>query len=139
MTDTMTNADVTRRVIELVSAFRFDELEQHIHEDIVMEAPYQAFHAGPMRRGRARFMEGMSFVPNVFDKFKLSIHELYDCPEQDVVVFEQTSMGVFAGNGATYQNRYIMVFGFRDGQIVLWREFYNPEIMNAGMLFMLDG
>ena len=48
-------------------------------------------------------------------------------------------MGVFAGNGATYQNRYIMVFGFRDGQIVLWREFYNPEIMNAGMLFMLDG
>ncbi len=138
MTKAMSNADVTRKVIDLVSAFEFDEIAQYIHEDIVMEAPYQAFHNGPMRRGGDLFMEGMRFVPNVFKKFKLNIHELYDCPEQDVVVFEQTSMGIFAANGGTYQNRYIMVFGFRDGKIVLWREFFNPEIMNASMLFMLD-
>ena len=138
MTKAMSNADVTRKVIDLVSAFEFDEIAQYIHEDIVMEAPYQAFHNGPMRRGGDLFMEGMRFVPNVFKKFKLNIHELYDCPEQDVVVFEQTSMGIFVANGGTYQNRYIMVFGFRDGKIVLWREFFNPEIMNASLLFMLD-
>jgi len=134
----MTSAEIARRVIELVSSFQFDEIEQYIHEDIVVEAPYQAFHNGPMRRGKTAFMEGMRFVPNVFKAFSLKIHELYDCPEQEAVVFEQTSMGVFAANGGTYQNRYIMVFKFRDGKIHLWREFFNPEIMNAGMMFMLE-
>ncbi|MEM6583945.1 MAG: nuclear transport factor 2 family protein [Pseudomonadota bacterium] len=135
----MSHADITRKVIAHVCAYQFDELSQYIHDDIVMEAPFQAFHNGPMKRGKDRFMQGMQFVPNVFKTFSLNIHELYDCPEQDVVVFEQTSMGVFVANGDTYQNRYIMVFGFRDGKIILWREFFNPEIMNAGMLFMLDG
>ena len=139
VSEQLSNAEITRKVIDLVSNYEFDQIGPYIHEDIVMEAPYQAFHNGPMRRGKDLFMTGMGFVPDVFKTFKLNIHELYDCPDQDVVVFEQTSMGIFAANGGTYQNRYIMVFAFRDGQIVLWREFFNPEIMNAGMLFMLDG
>lgn len=130
------NVQVTRQVIGLVSDYRFDEIEEHIHDDIVMEAPYQAFHQGPMKRGREGFMAGFRFVPNVFKSFKLNIHEIYDCPDQDVVVFEQTSFGIFAANGSSYQNRYIMVFQFRDGKIVLWREYFNPEIMNANMAFM---
>ena len=134
----MNNAETARHVIELVSAFRFDDIEAFVHEDIVMECPYQAFHTGPMRRGKADFMEGMRFVPTVFKSFQLNIHELYDCPEQDTVVLEQTSLGVFLSSGGTYQNRYILVFKFRDGQIYLWREFYNPEVMNRGMLSMFD-
>ena len=134
----MNNAETARHVIELVSAFRFDDIEAFVHEDIVMECPYQAFHTGPMRRGKADFMEGMRFVPTVFKSFQLNIHELYDCPEQDTVVLEQTSLGVFLCSGGTYQNRYILVFKFRDGQIYLWREFYNPEVMNRGMLSMFD-
>ena len=133
------NVEVTRTVIDLVCDYRFDELEQYIHEDIVMEAPYQAFHQGPMKRGRAAFMAGFSFIPTVFKSFKLNIHEVYDCPDQDVVVFEQTSFGILAANGKTYQNRYIMVFGFRDGKIILWREFFNPELMNEGLAFMAAG
>ena len=132
------NVETTRNVISLVSDFRFDEIAQYIHEDIVMEAPFQAFHQGPMKRGREPFLMGMRFVPTVFKSFKLNIHEIYDCPDQDVVVFEQTSFGIFAANGKSYQNRYIMVFGFRDGQIILWREFFNPEIMNADMAFMAE-
>ena len=135
----MKNADIARKVIELVSSYQFDEIEQYIHEDIVMECPYQAFHNGPLRRGRADFMEGMRFVPNVFKTFSLNIHELYDCPDQDVDVIEQTSLGLFAAGEGTYQNRSILVFKFRDGQIHLWREFFNPEIMNHGMKFMLEG
>ena len=139
MSEQLSNAEITRKVIDHVSNYEFDQINQHIHEDIVIEVPFQAFHAGPMRRGKELFMSGMQVVPSVFKKFKLNIHELYDCPGQDVVVFEQTSMAIFAANGATYQNRYIMVFGFRDGKINLWREFFNPELMNAGWRFMLDG
>ena len=134
----MSHAETARQVIEQVSAFDFDAIEPHIHEDIVMEAPYQAFHNGPMRRGKAAFMEGMRFVPNVFRTFSLNIHALYDSPEQSVVVLEMTSLGVFAMGGGTYQNRYVLILEFRDDKIHLWREFFNPEVMNAGMLFMLE-
>jgi len=134
----MSNADTARKVIELVSSFQFDAVEDHVHDDIVMEAPYQAFHNGPMRRGREAFMAGMRFVPNVFKTFTLNIHELYDCEDQQVVVLEMTSMGVFAASGGTYQNRYVLILGFRDSQVYLWREFFNPEVMNAGMMFMLE-
>ena len=134
----MSNADTARKVVELVSSFQFDAVEAHVHDDIVMEAPYQAFHNGPMRRGREGFMAGMRFVPNVFKTFTLNIHELYDCPDQQVVVLEMTSMGVFAANGGTYQNRYVLILGFRDGKVYLWREFFNPEVMNAGMMILLE-
>lgn len=134
----MSNAETARRVIELVSNYQFDDIEQYVHDDIVMEAPYQAFHTGPLRRGKQAFMTGMRFVPNVFKTFSLNIHELYDCREQDVVVLEMTSVGIFLANSGTYQNRYIVVFQFKDGKIHLWREFFNPETMNAGMQFMLD-
>jgi len=134
----MSNEETARRVIELVNTYGFDELEQHIHEDIVMEAPYQAFHQGPLRRGKARFMEGFRFVPNVFKTFNLNIHELYDCPDQDSVILEMTSVGIFAANNGTYQNRYVVIFQFKDGLIHLWREFFNPEIMTEGMRFMLE-
>ena len=134
----MSNVDVARKAMELVSAGKFAEIEACIHDDIVVECPYQAFHSGPMARGRERFLRGLATVPMVFSTFKLNIHEMYDCPEQDTVVFEQTSMGRFAANGELYQNRYIMVFGFRDGKIVLWREYFNPDIMNRAMAFMLE-
>lgn len=132
------NRATTQTVIDLVSAFRWDELATHIHDDIVMEAPYQAFHTGPMKRGKAAFMAGMQFVPNVFSRFELTIHKLYDCPDQDSVVFEMTSDGTFAADPSrSYANRYLMIFGFRDGKLVLWREIFNPAIMNDGMKFML--
>ena len=135
----MTNAEIARTVIELVSTYQFDQFEQYVHDDIVMEAPYQAFHAGPMRRSKESFLEAMRFVPNVFKAFRLNIHELYDCPDQEVVVLEMTSMGIFAANEATYQNRYVLVLQFKDEKIYLWREFFNPEVMNVGMKFMLEG
>ncbi|MEM8497132.1 MAG: nuclear transport factor 2 family protein [Pseudomonadota bacterium] len=135
----MNNADTARHVIDLVSSYQFDDLAPFIHDDIIMEAPYQAFHTGPMRRGKEGFMNGMRFVPGVFKTFSLNIHELYDCPEQQVVVLEMTSLGVFLSNDASYQNRYCLIFEFKDGKICLWREFFNPEIMNAGMISMSSG
>lgn len=132
------NRATTEKVIGLVSAFAWDELAAHIHEDIVMEAPYQAFHNGPMKRGKAVFMAGMQFVPTVFSRFELTIQRIYDCPDQDSVVFEMASDGTFAADPErSYANRYLMVFGFRDGQVVLWREIFNPAIMNDKMGFML--
>ena len=132
------NVRVTREVMRLVSESRFDEAAAHLHDDVILDCPFQAFHTGPIRRGKALVGGGLKFVPMVFSRFVLTIDEIYDCPATDTVVFELHSEGTFVAGGGAYANRYIMVFGFRDGKVVLWREGFNPETMNRGMAFMLD-
>jgi ketosteroid isomerase-like protein len=79
---------------------------------------------------------GFAFIPQVFRSFRLTITEIYDCPEQDVVVFEQTSDGELH-SGAHFANRYVMILGFRDGKVVLWRECFDPIVMNRAMAPLL--
>ena len=131
------NVFVTRELMRIVSEARYAEVEQYLHEEIVVDIPFPAFHQGPIHRGSKQIAAGFAFIPRVFSSFKLTITDIYDCPQQNVVVFEQTSAGVFAANGASYRNRYIMIFAFRDGKVVLWREFFNPEAMNNQMAPLL--
>jgi ketosteroid isomerase-like protein len=72
-------------------------------------------------------------VPTIFKEFKLTIDRIYDCPDDDVVAFEQTSRGVFAIDDSEYANRYMMIFGFRDGKICSWTEYYDSRIMTEKM------
>jgi ketosteroid isomerase-like protein len=130
------NVRTVREIARAVSDYDFDAVARCLHDDLVIEFPFPAFFQGPMRRGGAQVAAGFAFIPQVFKSFRLSITEVYDCPEQDVVVFEQTSDGEFH-SGARYANRYVMVLGFRDGKVVLWRECFDPIVMNRAMAPLL--
>ena len=130
------NVRTVREIVRAVSDYDFDTVARLLHEDLVIECPFPAFFQGPIRRGGAQVAAGFAFIPQVFKFFRLSITEVYDCPEQDVVVFEQTSEGEFH-SGAPYANRYVMILGFRDGKVVLWRECFDPIVMNRCMAPLL--
>jgi ketosteroid isomerase-like protein len=131
------NVWVTRELARIVSERRYEDVEQHLHPEIIVDVPFPAFFQGPIRRGAKQIAAGFAFIPHVFSSFILSITDVWDCPDQSAVVFEQTSSGVFVANGAHYANRYLMIFGFRAGKVVLWREYFNPEIMNNEMAPLL--
>ena len=130
------NVKTVREIVRAVSAYEFDVVAHHLHEDLVIECPFPAFFQGPLRRGGAQVAAGFAFIPQIFKTFKLHITDIYDCPEQDVVVFEQTSEGEFVAGG-TFANRYVMILGFRDGKVVLWRECFDPIVMNQAMVPLL--
>ena len=132
------NVEIAHAVMDHMSAGRFEAAASHLHDDVIVDCPFQAFHQGPLRRGKATVAAGFAFIPMVFSKFQLIIDETYDCPEDQAVVLEMHSEGVFAAGGAPYQNRYVMVFEFRDGKIILWRECFDPDVMNRGMAFLMD-
>lgn len=125
------NVQVVRALTRAVSEKRFEEVRQYLHDECVVDVPYQAFFQGPMRRGGQGVAAGFAFIPQVFSEFVLTLTEIYDCPRQNSVVFEQVSSGVLAATGGAFANRYLMILGFRDGKVVLWREYFNPETMNA--------
>ncbi len=124
------NVQVVRALTRIVSEGRFEEVRQYLHDECIVDVPYQAFFQGPMRRGGKSIAEGFAFIPQVFSKFVLTLTEVYDCPHQNAVVFEQTSSGVLAATGDAFANRYLMILSFREGKVVLWREYFNPETMN---------
>lgn len=132
------NAEIACIVMGHMSAGEFEQAASYLDDDVIVDCPFQAFHQGPLRRGKATVAAGFAFIPTVFSRFELVVDEAYDCPGQDVAVLEMRSEGVFAAGGAPYQNRYVMIFGFREGKIVLWRECFDPDVMNRGMAFMMD-
>lgn len=131
------NVQVVRALTRAVSEGRVEEVRQYLHDECIVDVPYQAFFQGPMRRGAQGIAEGFAFIPQVFSKFVLTLTDIYDCPRQNAVVFEQISSGVLAATGGAFANRYLMILGFRDGKVVLWREYFNPETMNTLMAPLL--
>jgi len=127
------NVQVVRQVIRAVSDFDFDTVEQLVSEDIVVEQPFATLGMAEKMKGRDAFIAGLRFVPTMFHEFKLNITAVYDCPDENTVVFEQTSAGIFNVDGSSYANRYIMIFGFCDGKISIWKEGYDARIMYERM------
>ena len=127
------NVQSVRNIIEAVNRFDIDYVTGLATEDIVIDQPFAAMGFPERQQGHESFVEAMNGIPAMFSSFNLEISQVYDVPGQDIVIFEMESKAVFAINGASYANRYIMVFGFRDGKLCLWREYYNPLLLEEQM------
>lgn len=127
------NVRMARAAMQAMSDFDFDSVERMVTDDIVVVQPFPAMGMPETMRGRENFLGGVRFVPTMFKEFKLTISQVYDCPADDIVAFEQTSRGIFNIDGSEYRNRYMMIFGFRDGKISLWKEYYDSRIMTEKM------
>ncbi len=55
-----------------------------------------------------------------------SIHELVD---PDILIAEYTSHAQHIPSGKPYENKYVGIMKFRDGEICYWREYVNPAVI----------
>lgn len=127
------NVRLARAAMQAMSDYDFDAVERMVAEDVVVRQPFAAMGMPQVMRGRAKFMDGVRFVPSMFKEFKLTIRNIYDCPDQNAVAFEQTSRGIFNIDGSEYRNSYMMIFEFHDGKITSWTEYYDSRIMTEIM------
>ena len=97
----------------------------HCTDDYVLELPY----ADPPKRieGKEVVRAYLAQALGIF-KISLTLNEIYECTDPNRLVLEYTSTGSVTTTGKPYANRYIAVVEFRDGQIALQREFYNPLV-----------
>ena len=123
------NVRSTRDVIQAVNDYRFDAILDLATDDIIVRQPFAAAGQPERYQGREAFVNGLRFIPTMFESFNLDITAVYDCPSANAVAFEQTSRGVFRANGSEYRNLYMMIFKFRDGKLAEWIEHYDPRLM----------
>ena len=105
-----------------------------LSEDVVCDWPYRPLESMPGElRGRetmrAFFQDGMSG----FEPYRYQVTEVYELLDPDRLIAEYHSSSRLLASGAPYQNFYLGIFRFRDGEICRWREYINPQIVAAAM------
>lgn len=95
----------------------------HYTEDLVLEFPF----ADPPKRLETKAIVE-PYLTNALGLFTLdlSVVEVHESTDPDELIVEAAATGTYTPNGAPYENRYVIVYGFRDGLICRQREYYNP-------------
>ena len=117
------NFDIVQRVFAAVSAGDADAQVANYTEDIVLEVPFT--DPPTVVAGRTAVHERLTNAFKVF-QFDLTISDVHACLDPDEMIVEFTGSGSYLPNSAPYENRYIAVFGFRDGLICRQREYFDP-------------
>jgi hypothetical protein len=85
-------------------------------------------------RGRAAVVDLFaSILGPMFERFTIAPDEIFLGADPDIAVVTYTSDAVVKHNGKPYRNRYVGIFRFRNGEIVAWREYHNPEETTRAM------
>ena len=122
------NEALVRRIMGHISAKELPEMIDLMHEDLVFELPYGGdMMPAPVNKQTFASMQEPTF--SMFSRFKLEPTEFHAMLDPDELVAEYRSDGEVTATGKAYLNRYIGVFRFKDGKVVAWKEFHNPDVV----------
>lgn len=94
--------------------------------DGVMEFPFAPPGYPSRLEGRAAIEEYLRDYPKMLDIQGFPKQVVHQSVDQDVVVVEFDAEGVVVATGRPYRFSYIAVITTRDGEIVSYRDYWNP-------------
>ncbi len=123
-----TNDQVVRDLFAAGSARDYERFAQFLAEDIEFDLAYTPEMLPMPTRGRDAVRELVeNILGGMFDPFRIEVVQTYDGADPEILVAEYRSDAVVKHNGNAYRNRYVGIFRIRDGTIVFWREYHDPE------------
>jgi uncharacterized protein len=124
----MNRDDVIRELFARLSAHEWEAAGLLTADDVEFELAYAPEFMDMPVRGRAALVNlYASILGPMFDGFTIAPDEVILGADPDVAVVTYASDATVKHNGKPYRNRYVGIFRFRDGAIVSWREYHNPE------------
>jgi ketosteroid isomerase-like protein len=102
-------------------------------EDVVAEFPFAPPGAPARIEERAALYEYLRNYPDVIDIHALPDVTIYATDDPDVAIADWSASGTVLANGNAYEMRYATFVTFRDGLIVNYREYWNPQAFLAAM------
>jgi ketosteroid isomerase-like protein len=125
------NCETIRAMMRLFSSGEPAGLLEHVADDVVYEAPYYAQFKTKHSRNELAAM--LTAVEDRFDTILYEVVELFPTVDPDLVIAEIRGDHAVKGSDRRYQNHYIQFLRFRDGKVVEWREFSNPDVYRAAI------
>jgi len=102
-------------------------------EDVVAEFPFAPEGAQSRFEGRDALYAYLKDYPSYIDVKSLPTLKIYSTNDENVAIAEWSASGVVIGNGNPYEMSYATFVTFRDGLIVNYREYWNPQAFMKAM------
>jgi uncharacterized protein len=96
-------------------------------ENGLIYIPYPVANFPDTIKTRKTILEGFEKLLSGFKSFDYHIKEIYPTVDPDVIVVEYTVEAVLVKTGATYNGINLAIFKFRNGKIVAYHDYFNPE------------
>jgi ketosteroid isomerase-like protein len=125
-----TPADVLARRRRLILGGDADGYADLFAPDAVVEAPFAPPGAPSVLEGREAIGEYSRRVmasPLRLEEYEVA--ELYQTQDPEVVIVEMRTKGTLTTTGQSFTATSIQILRVREGQIVLFRDFANPRVL----------
>ncbi len=121
------NLGVIKRFFELLHQKNATAWADLWDENGLIYIPYPVANFPDTIKTRKTILEGFEKLLSGFKSFDYHIREIYPTVDADVIVVEYTVEAVLVKTGATYNGINLAIFKFRDGKIVAYHDYFNPE------------
>ena len=102
-------------------------------DDVVVEFPFAPEGMQNRFEGKEALYAYLKDYPSFIDVKSLPTLKIYGTDDANVAIAEWSVSGVVIGNGNPYEMSYSTFVTFRDGLIINYREYWNPQAFQKAM------
>jgi ketosteroid isomerase-like protein len=102
-------------------------------DDVVAEFPFAPEGTQNRFEGKEAFYAYLKDYPNFINVKSLPTLKVYGTDDPNVAIAEWSVSGEVIANGNPYEMSYATFITFRDGLIVNYREYWNPQVFMKAM------
>ncbi|MCX5349577.1 nuclear transport factor 2 family protein [Streptomyces mirabilis] len=128
MSNTPSAVDLLRRSLDTFLAKDMKAWTDLCADDVVAEFPFAPEGAPARIEGREALFDYLRGYPDVIDVREIPAMRVYPTDDENVAIAEWSVKGSVVSNGNPYNMSYATFVTFRDGLIVNYREYWNPQV-----------
>jgi uncharacterized protein len=133
MGNTSTAAELLKRSLETFLPRDMKSWSELCDENVLIEFPF-APEGSPRRiEGRRAIYEYLRGYPDLIDIHSISSARIYSTDDPNVAIADWSVTGRVISNGNSYNMSYATFVAFKDGLIVHYREYWNPQAFQAAL------
>lgn len=125
------NLDTVRSMLAAISAGDVAGFVARLADDAEYVAPYYP-EMGP-RRGRAEIAAMFDGLFARFASVSYEVTEAHETTDPDLVICEVRGDNQVRGTDRRYRNHYVMFVRIRDGRVVRWTEYSDPNVYHRAV------
>jgi ketosteroid isomerase-like protein len=129
----MTATQLLRRSLDTFLAKDMKGWSELCAEDVVAEFPFAPEGLQKRFEGRKALYAYLKDYPTYIDVQSLPTVTIYGTDDSNIAIAEWSASGVVIGSGNPYEMSYATFVTFRDGLIVNYREYWNPQAFQKAM------
>ena len=132
-TNPLTAVDLVHRSLDTFLAKDMRGWANLCHENVVAEFPFAPKGSPARFEGRAALYDYLKGYPDFIDIRSIPKRRVYATDDVNVAIAEWSVSGRVISNGNPYEMSYATFVTFRDGLIVNYREYWNPQTFMDAM------